>query len=182
MPAVRFVFVLVSVLIVPDFLATTFSDSYHCYVTVDSHYLDNCRLENICVLTGHTKSITAVKPLLQMDGHIVSSSHDSTLRVWHVGNAECVWLMNGHRHKIFCMCVLDDGRVVSGSRDKTLRLWDPTTGMCEQVMKGHQGSVWCVRQLSDGLIASGGNDQTVRVWAGMNNSRPEVHAKRPAVF
>jgi WD40 repeat protein len=80
--------------------------------------------ECIRTLTGHTAEVSGVC-VCGINGLIVSSSHDCTVRVWDSGTGACVDVLSGHTEPVYCVAVLNDGHtVVSGSKDKTLRVWN----------------------------------------------------------
>ena len=94
----------------------------------------------IChVLQGHKSGVLSVA--CSPDGrHIVSGSHDGTIRIWdaqigrQVGNP-----LKGHTNSVLSVAFSPDGRyIVSGSNDQTLQVWDAQTGDCVgNLLKGH---------------------------------------------
>jgi len=118
-------------------------------------------------LCGHTDNVISVG--FSPDGaHIVSGSHDRTIRIWDVRTGDEVTKpLVGHTDAVISVDFSPDGaHIVSGSRDQTIRIWDARTG--EEVMKpfvGHMDTVTSVCFSLDGtLIGSGSHDQTIRIW------------------
>jgi ribosome assembly protein 4 len=78
-------------------------------------------------LRGHTKWVTslAFEPL-HADGlcrRLVSSSKDSTLRVWNTMTGACDAQISGHIDSIECVKWGGSGLLYSCSRDRTIKVW-----------------------------------------------------------
>jgi WD40 repeat protein len=116
-------------------------------------------------LQCHTDSVTAVA--VTPDGrHVVSDSHDKTLRVWELATGDTKTTFQGHTSWVNAVAVTPDGRyVVSGSLDNTLRVWDLATGESKTAPQGHTDSVNAVEVTPDyNRVVSGSDDKTLRVW------------------
>ena len=62
---------------------------------------------------------------------IVSTSWDSTLKVWDAHTREERLTLQGHTGWVHGCAVSPDGAfIVSASNDKTLKVWDARTGTC----------------------------------------------------
>jgi WD40 repeat protein len=121
----------------------------------------------LLVLTGHSHCVYSVA--YSPDGkHIVSGSHDKTVRVWNGSSGfEIFPALRGHEDAVLSVAFSPDGkRIISGSRDKTVRVWDAKSGveilLC---LQGHEGAVCSVAISPDGTrFISGSADKTVRIW------------------
>lgn len=118
-------------------------------------------------LQGHAWGVNSVS--FSPDGrHIISGSHDSTLRLWDASTGKPVGLpFQGHTDFVYSVAFSPDGRrVVSGSADYTLRIWDADSGRpIGSPLRGHTGRVNSVAFSPDGhLIISGADDKTLRIW------------------
>jgi division protein 1 len=56
-------------------------------------------------------------------GTLVSSSYDSTMRVWDLTNQRCLGTLEGHSDKVRCL-QLHDKKLVTGSDDWSIKYWD----------------------------------------------------------
>jgi WD40 repeat protein len=114
---------------------------------------------------GHTGIVMGVA--LSSDGtRALSSSADSTLRLWDLTSRKCIAVLEGHTGRVWSVGLSRDAaRAVSGSYDDTMRLWDLTTRRCMAVFKGHTDSVLSVAISEDATVAlSGSSDKTLRLW------------------
>jgi WD40 repeat protein len=82
-------------------------------------------LNGECVMTlvGHRLGVTKLATLL--NGNLVSSSDDHTLRVWDVESGECLTVAR-HTHFVRTLAVMHDGTLITGSHDGTVCAWDGT--------------------------------------------------------
>jgi WD40 repeat protein len=97
----------------------------------------------------------------------VSTSSDTTLKVWDLDTGRDVRTLEGHSEEVFSgVAVTPDGkRAVSASADKTLRLWDLDTGSVLRILEGHSHEIWRVAVTADGKRAvSASADNTLKVW------------------
>ena len=81
-------------------------------------------------LEGHTEALYSIKA---SDNMVLSSSEDSTARLWDLRTGRCVRTMDGHCRTAGVWSVDMDGychTAVSGSSDKTVKLWDLGSGRC----------------------------------------------------
>eukprot|EP00053_Salpingoeca_punica_P017217 m.165124 g.165124 ORF g.165124 m.165124 type:complete len:578 (-) comp17150_c1_seq1:1415-3148(-) len=111
-------------------------------------------------LPGHDRYVTCL--VVSEDGHVISGSDDSSLKVWALGRPEPVHNLVGHTGGVWC-CAVEGDYIVSGATDRTLRVWSLATGACLHILSGHSSTVRCVRMLGRYVI-SGSRDQTVRMW------------------
>ena len=121
------------------------------------------KIECVKTLEGHTDGISSLQTL--ENGEIVSSSADTTIKVWDKISGECTKTLSGHSSYVSCLQVLfDTGEIVSGSSDNTIKIWDKVTGDCKKTLIGHTGYVICLRVLDSGVIVSGSSDNSIKIW------------------
>jgi guanine nucleotide-binding protein subunit beta-2-like 1 protein len=120
------------------------------------------------LLHGHNHFVQEV--VLSSDGQFaLSSSWDSTLRLWDLNKGTTHRRFVGHTKDVLSVAFSADNRqIVSGSRDRTIRLWN-TLGECKYLIKdeGHSDWVSCVKfspSTATPLIITGGWDKVVKVW------------------
>lgn len=110
-------------------------------------------------LIGHEDSVVTLGMTTQ--GELISGSWDKTVRVWR--GTDCVEILKGHTHAVWCVLGLPSGDILSGSADKSIKVW--RKGQCIQTLTKHRD---CVRSLSlvpnIGFL-SAGNDGTILLWS-----------------
>lgn len=114
---------------------------------------------------GHESQVNCIA--ISRDArHVVSGSHDKTLKLWDVASGECLHTFTGHTSAVNAVRLSNDSRfIVSGGHDSTLRLWDINTGQCVKTFEGHTAWVESVALSSnDRFFVSGSFDHTVKLW------------------
>lgn len=111
------------------------------------------------VLSGHTGWVTSIATTL--DGHIVSSSDDGTVKLWGSDNA-CLQTLY-HHEPVTGVAMASNGNIISSSGN-LVYIWDLKSGAPPNKMTGHAGGVLSVALTTDGDIVSCGDDLTVRHW------------------
>jgi len=116
------------------------------------------------VFDKHKNIVTAVR-FSPGDSLVITSSVDSTIKIWKKETGEIVREIK-QSSGIAYMDLRNDGKyVVTGNYDSTVRLWRIIDGVLIKEFKGHNGTVWTVAFSNDGKkIASGGNDGIVNIW------------------
>lgn len=113
---------------------------------------------------GHSASITSVDYC--PDGrHIVSTSADSTIKVWNTLTGACIETLYGHTDRVCSACYSPDGRyILSASFDWKILRWDTVTNMFIPLC-GHKDYVRYAYYSSDGKkIISASDDRTIKIW------------------
>ena len=80
--------------------------------------------------------------------YILSTAHDSTIRLWDYQSTRCLKSYVGHVNQMFAICAcfsVTGGKwIVSGSEDKKVYLWDLQSREVVQILEGHTDVVVAV--------------------------------------
>ncbi|KAH3759471.1 DENN (AEX-3) domain [Pelomyxa schiedti] len=121
---------------------------------------DTESLQFISKLTGHTDKVSAV----HFGSSIVSSSCDSTLRVWDPSNHKFQLLPGKQFYSQPC----DIDILYSGGADNVVRLWDMRMANSVNSLIGHKGPIRTLTESTldapSSIIVSAGDDNTIKVW------------------
>uniref|UniRef100_A0A7S4NW29 F-box domain-containing protein n=1 Tax=Guillardia theta TaxID=55529 RepID=A0A7S4NW29_GUITH len=111
-----------------------------------------------CTWVEQNSHSGSVWDLATFDDYVVTSSADSTLKLWQCGVDQisgssspmsCLRILKGHRPGYVWCCDMDGGNIYSGSADTTVKVWDFETGSNYQTLKAHNSSVFVVRASKD---------------------------------
>ena len=115
--------------------------------------------DNLCALStlrGHTDRISDICNM--REGHVITGSWDTTVRMWDVRSGECIQILEGHTGDVFCVHLHSSGYLLTGSGDGTVRIWDitstsQTNNSIAQI--AHEGAkVWDIVELDAGRMLS----------------------------
>ncbi|XP_008398784.1 apoptotic protease-activating factor 1 isoform X1 [Poecilia reticulata] len=122
----------------------------------------------LATLLGHTKTVLHCQ-FCQNGQTLITSSEDTTIRVWKWKSGECK-VLQGHREQVRCFSLLsdsaNDSRLLSWSFDGTVKVWDTESGEKLQDIKAHQGAILSCHVSPDGcLFATTSADKTTKLWS-----------------
>ncbi|KAI3366710.1 hypothetical protein L3Q82_009386, partial [Scortum barcoo] len=118
-------------------------------------------------LLGHTKTVLHCQ--FSQNGQIlITSSEDTTIRVWRWQSGECK-VLQGHKEQVRCFSLLSsspaDTRLLSWSYDGTVKMWDTETGEKLQDIEAHRGAILSCHVSPDGcLFATTSADKIAKLW------------------
>ncbi|KAI3866788.1 hypothetical protein MKX03_008896 [Papaver bracteatum] len=114
---------------------------------------------------GHAGSVNSAT-FSPLGDFILSSSSDSTIRLWSTKlNANLV-CYKGHNYPVWDVQFSPVGHYfASSSHDRTARIWSMDRIQPLRIMAGHLSDVDCVQWHANcNYIATGSSDKTVRLW------------------
>ncbi|PPD74435.1 hypothetical protein GOBAR_DD28632 [Gossypium barbadense] len=114
---------------------------------------------------GHSAPVysTTFSPL---GDFILSSSVDTTTRIWSMDRIQPLRIMAGHLSDVDCVqWHANCNYIATGSSDKTVRLWDVQSGECVRIFIGHRSMILSLAISPDGrYMASGDEDGMIMTW------------------
>ena len=76
---------------------------------------------------------------------LLSSTQDSTIRLWDFRSSRCLKTFTGHTNRTYCIaasfCVQNGQYIVSGSEDQKIYIWDLQSRKIAQVLECHKGKL-----------------------------------------
>jgi F-box and WD-40 domain protein CDC4 len=97
--------------------------------------------KQVPLLHGHGSTARCVKAL--SDGRAISSSRDTTLRIWNIETGDCEGVLEGHTQTVRTFAI--HGNIMaSGSYDSEGRVWSLQTKECFHALKGHESQIYSV--------------------------------------
>ncbi|XP_053213497.1 peroxisomal targeting signal 2 receptor-like isoform X1 [Panonychus citri] len=101
---------------------------------------------------------------------VLTSSWDSTIKIWDGLNARQLTSFNGHEALVYeiAWSPLLSSTFASCSRDGTIRVWDKSTppGQASLIIKASQSEIlscdWC--KYDSNILVSGCSDKTIQLW------------------
>lgn len=79
---------------------------------------------------GHTDRITQVKVVHEKFKKFISSSADTTIKIWDLDSSSYVHSVEGHGRPIKDFIISDDQELLISYDDRSIKLWDLTTRKC----------------------------------------------------
>ncbi|KAL2102993.1 hypothetical protein ACEWY4_002161 [Coilia grayii] len=126
----------------------------------------------LATLSGHSR--TVFHCLFTQDGQLlVTSSEDTTIRVWKWRTGECV-VLQGHTESVRRFALLppasssssSSSHLLSWSFDGTVKVWDMVLGAKLQDVPAHRGAILSCDISPDGRrFSTASADQTAKVWS-----------------
>lgn len=118
-------------------------------------------------LLGHTKTVLHCQ-FIQNGQTLITSSEDTTIRVWRWQSQECT-VLQGHKEQVRCFTLLSnsptESKLLSWSFDGTVKVWDIDSGEKLQDIEAHRGAILSCHISPDGcLFATTSADKTAKLW------------------
>jgi WD40 repeat protein len=114
--------------------------------------------------SGHRDIVTSVR-FSPGDSTLVTSSVDSTIRIWNKKSGVIVREIRQPSGIAYMDVSRDRKQAVTGSYDSKVRIWNLNDGSLIRELDGHKSTVWTVAFSEDGnKIASGDNNGIIKIW------------------
>jgi len=110
--------------------------------------------ECLHTLPGHTSTIRGLA--MPSADIVVSSSRDTTLRVWNVESGSCLHVLEGHTEAVRCVFAQGD-HIVSGGYDKLVKSWSLSSGQCLSTSDANEERIYCMAGLKGGTMVACGS-------------------------
>jgi len=95
-------------------------------------------MKQIEPLRGHHRSVYGVVEIKDSN-LLLSSSADSTIRLWDLSNNTTIRIFEGHQDIVKCILVNEKNHeIITGSYDGEIRVWDMNSGKCIYQFKDPQ--------------------------------------------
>eukprot|EP00581_Thalassiosira_minuscula_P002804 CAMPEP_0183736334 /NCGR_PEP_ID=MMETSP0737-20130205/49035_1 /TAXON_ID=385413 /ORGANISM="Thalassiosira miniscula, Strain CCMP1093" /LENGTH=636 /DNA_ID=CAMNT_0025970301 /DNA_START=175 /DNA_END=2082 /DNA_ORIENTATION=- len=129
----------------------------------DAPPIEESALVPIRQFKGHTSPVTQIAAVDQ--NRFISSSWDTTIRMWNADSGECIRTFRGHKDWVHAISVLDTERFLSGSDDRTVKLWNVDKEECIQTFRGHSSFVKALAPMDGNRFLSGSRDRTIKLFS-----------------
>lgn len=121
----------------------------------------------LATLLGHTKTVLHCQ-FSQNGQTLITSSEDTTIRVWRWQSGECK-VLQGHKEQVRCFSLLSksptETTLLSWSFDGTVKVWDIESGEKLQDIEAHRGAILSCHVSPDGcLFATTSADKMIKLW------------------
>ncbi|XP_026739639.1 phospholipase A-2-activating protein [Trichoplusia ni] len=114
-------------------------------------------------LEGHENAVCSVTPGRD-SGILLSSSWDSTARVWNINAARnAPLILKGHQAAVWAAVELFSNTYATASADKTIKLW-MKDGSIITTLTGHTDCVRDIAVASPETFLSCSNDASIKLW------------------
>lgn len=120
---------------------------------------------------GHKGPITQLK-FNKDNNFLISSSQDTTIRLWSILNLKEITSFKGHMGSVNSFDTDELNRIlVSGSSDNSIVWWDVKNQIPIRRIKGHDGGINSIKiNHNSNLTISGSLDSKVKIWDNRSNN------------
>uniref|UniRef100_A0A7N8YMF5 Apoptotic peptidase activating factor 1 n=1 Tax=Mastacembelus armatus TaxID=205130 RepID=A0A7N8YMF5_9TELE len=118
-------------------------------------------------LLGHTKTVLHCQ-FTQNGQTLITSSEDTTLRVWRWQSGDCM-VLQGHKEQVRCFSLFSTSpantHLLSWSFDGTVKVWDIENGEKLQDIEAHREAILSCHVSPGGcFFATTSADKTAKIW------------------
>mmetsp|Transcript_43813 Transcript_43813/g.50395 ORF Transcript_43813/g.50395 Transcript_43813/m.50395 type:complete len:344 (+) Transcript_43813:142-1173(+) len=116
----------------------------------------------IKTIEPHTWAVSDIVECRGTPNCFVSSSWDSTIKVW-TKYGELKGELVGHHRDVFCLASCGR-KVASGGLDGTIRIWDVDTFQQVAVLERHHSDILALKFKTEKYLISSSNDCRLYIW------------------
>lgn len=117
----------------------------------------------IFALTGHQSTVASVKTQ-EGDPQIITSSNDSTIKLWDLAAGKCRTTLTHHKKSVRALAIHPrEFTFASGSPDN-IKTWSCPDGNFIQNASGHNAIINTLSINQDGVMVSGGDNGSIQFW------------------
>lgn len=133
----------------------------------------------IFAFTGHQSTVACVKAQ-EADPQILTSSNDSTIKLWDLAAGKCMTTLTHHKKSVRALALHPtEFTFASGSPDN-IKEWKLSEGQFIQNLSGHNAIINALSINQDGVVFSGGDNGSMNFWdfrSGYNFQKSETLAQ-----
>ena len=111
---------------------------------------------------AHSQVIGSIE-VIESNRRIISSSEDSTIKIWDFDTGECLKTLEDHQNEVTCILIIPNDKFISGSYDNTIKIWDLNSYECLNTLT-NESVVGSLCLLPNNQIACGCGDGSISIW------------------
>ncbi|KAK9692519.1 Utp13 specific WD40 associated domain [Popillia japonica] len=129
-------------------------------------------LQLLGVLRGHKRSVWCVR-FSPVDQVVLSSSADTTIKLWSVENLNCLKTFQSHEASVLRIEFITNGmQFLSTGGDGLVKLFNVKTSDCVLTVSEHEGRIWSLALKKDeSQFVTGGSDSLLVKWRDVTEEK-----------
>jgi len=127
-------------------------------------------VNNILILNNNF--FDSINNKMIINNYLISSSWDTTIKVWNLQTLKCIATLKGHKNRIKNILIFDSfNKLISSSLDNTIKIWDLQTFKCIATLEGHKNNINNIKieninfdNKIINILISSSLDKTIKIW------------------
>eukprot|EP00794_Sanderia_malayensis_P009255 gene9255-10233_t len=95
---------------------------------------------------------------------IISGSHDSTMRIWDIGEGRCTQILMGHEKSVRSIVVHPEEPIISSASTERVIHWKMPDGEKKQEITSKDISINCISVNPQGALVAAGSNGVIHLW------------------